>query len=235
MLGKKYYIHRIHENFESLEKIAPILQNSNYIYPKTYFDNTGKPQILELRTRFSGFTLEDGILQGESSFETDQQSTDLDGKYTIARQKNSIKFFIALEPFSHVIFIADKGGLATRLSKRMNTILSQKKGSSIPRYKLTDIQILKFLQQNPYKMKSVFRGTKMDGISTMGLFGSDVEKPIEVELITKYLTEHKSIKVLLTDYGWTVWLSKNTGAITSLDNPEELEFVDFIHEKILTL
>lgn len=235
MIGKKYYVHKVHENLNDLENIASKLQSSNYVYTKKYFDDESNPKELELRTKFSGITTEENILQGVSNFEIDQSSTDLEGRFSIARQAVSVKFFIALNPIRHVIFIADSSGLATTLSRRMGSILSDRKGLIIPRHKLTDPQILKFLGKNKYTMKSVFRGTTLDGVNTMGLFGTDVEKPPEVDVLKQYLTDHKSIKVLLLDYGWTIWISKNTGAITSMDKPDDVEFVEFIQEKILTL
>jgi len=75
----------------------------------------------------------------------------------------------------------------------------------------------------------------MEGISTMGLLGANISKPIEMELIIKYFAEHKAVKPLLLDYNWTLWISKNTGVLCCLDSHNPIDFIEFIQQKILSL
>ena len=234
MIGNKYYIHSIYERINSLEEILPKLQTSNLIKKHPYFDGQ-EVRELELRTKFFGLNIEENILKGESKFEIAETFSDMDDKFYINPKACSVNFFIAINPFQHLIVITESSALATTLSKRINLILFDKKGSTIPRFKLTDSQIIKFLDENRYVMKSDFWSTNLEGVSTLGMYGQNIEKPIEVELLRKYLIEHKSVKVLLADKGWTIWISKNTGGLSCVDSHDSIEFIEFIQEKILSL
>ena len=234
MIGNKYYLHSFEEKFNSLEEILPQLQTSNLITKHQYFDNE-EMKVLELRTKFLGLNIEENILQGESKFEIAETFTDMDDKFYINPKACSVNFFIGIIPFQHIIVITVSSGLATTISRRINRILFNKNSSTIPRFKLNDSQIIKFLNENRYVMKSGFWGTNLEGVSTLGMYGSNIEKPVEVELLRKYLTEHKSLQVLLLDKGWTIWISKNTGGLSCIDSHDSMEFIEFIQEKIFSL
>ncbi len=58
---------------------------------------------------------------------------------------------------------------------------------------------------------------------------------MEIELISKFLTEYQAIRVFLHNQEWIVWISKKTGAISCMTHHDQTQFIRFIQEKILPL
>jgi hypothetical protein len=231
--SRKYYIYRIYRDISDLEEIAKKLKTSNHVREYTYFDDKSETQKLELRSRFQKMDIEESVLRGSAIFETAVQITDIEEKYTVQRKANKVDFFISLSPIPHLI-INNDANLSNVFSKLINAILFENK-RNIKKVKLTHEKILKFLGENRCVLKGNYMGTSIQGVNTLGLFGSNVTKSPEISIIQRYLTEHKAIKPLLEDYGWTIWLSSKTGVLYCLDSHDQNEFIEFIKEKIIPL
>lgn len=231
--SRKYYVYRIYREVNGLEEIAKSLKNSNYIREYTYFDDTSEVQKLELRCRFQKIDIEESVLRGAANFETAIQIVDIDEKYTVQRKANKVDFFISVSPVPHLI-INNEANLSNIFSRLINAILFGN-NRYIKKIKLSHEKILQFLSENRCILKGNYMGTSIQGVNTLGLFGSNVTKSPEIAIIQRYLTEHKAIKPLLEDYGWTIWLSSKTGVLYCLDSHDPAEFIEFIKEKIVPL
>jgi hypothetical protein len=231
---EKYYVHLILDPVKSLEDVAQQLRISKDIRVKKYFKED-KVEEVKLRTKFLTITVGDDLLRGSIKFETAEEFTDIDDNLVVQPRAHVIQFFIATKPRQHLVILGDTA-LARTVARIISRTLFSDDSTRTPRFKLTDGQIIKFLDGNRCILKGEFRGTTMDGVSTIGLWGSNIQKPIEeMALITKYLAEHKAVKPLMLDYNWTIWISKKTGVLYCLDSHNPVDFIEFIQKKILPL
>lgn len=231
---EKYYTHLILDGFGTLEDAATKLRQSKDERVKKYFQD-GETKEVKLRTRFLTIVVEDGLLHGSVKFETAEEIVDIDDNLVIQPKAHLVKFFISLQPRPHLIILGDKH-LARIFSRIVSRIFFNDDSMRTPRVKLTDGQIIRFLEQNRCVLKGAYWSTVMDGVSTIGALGSNIQKPIEaMALISKYLAEHKAIKPLLLDYNWTMWISSKTGVLYCLDSHNPTDFVEFIQQRILPL
>jgi hypothetical protein len=231
---EKYYTHLILDPIKDLDDAAKKLKESKDERIKKYFED-GETREVKLRTRFLSLSVEDDLLRGTVKFETAEEITDIDDKLVIIPKAHLVKFFIALNPRPHLVVLGDKH-LARIFSRIVSRIFFNDDSTRTPRVKLTDGQIIRFLENNRCVLKGAYWSTVMDGVSTIGALGSNIQKPVEaMALISKYLAEHKAIKPLLLDYNWTMWISSKTGVLYCLDSHDPVDFIEFIQQKILPL
>lgn len=196
-------------------------------------DVEGK-QDLELKCKFDRIVLEDSQLRGTVEFDLPDEATDVDGHFTVVKKKQVVEFVIGLKPHHHLVIIS-ASAKARELAKIMSAILFDEDTGHITRVKLTDNQFFKLLAALKHTVKGQISASTLDGISTIAMHGSNVEKPIEHEMIKKYLTEDKALKLYLHEYDWLIWVSKKTGAIACMTSHSTSEFVRFIQKQILSL
>lgn len=232
---KRYFVYPLPVSPKSREEIVRSLKSSSHIRKKTYFEGEDT-KTLDLKSKFERLTIDEdsGMIHGYSKIEVAKEGTDLDQKYSLIKDTKEAQFFIGKMPKDHAIIMADSDSLVKILSRVIGEVIYKDK--FIPkRMIMTDRQIIDFCDKNLHTKKGRITGSTIQGVNTIGFWGSNVEKAVETELLQKYLTENKALKLLLHDNSWTIWISKRTGALSCVSPHDPNDFVEFIQEKILPL
>jgi hypothetical protein len=173
--------------------------------------------------------LQNDDLWGEIKYEEWEDIRDIEGNVRKEKAAKSVKFVCVVSKNSS--FFVTIGREGEKAVAKVNKII----GNAIAKQFFYPDMIDKFLQQNPHVKKgSGWGDLDIPGLEGASLRGTDVDATPQFSQNYDRHGKKESCRASLTQYGWTIHLSKN-GTITFYKNLPEKGMMEFVKKSILPL